>query len=151
MNQEKNFTITVLNASSGQYEKVPVTEEVYRCYRRSYWNEEHGDYMFHEKELTESEFKAINTSEDAEYIINGCPNNSAETVFLQKHKREQVLAAIENLPKKYRDLIYMLFFRRLSERKCSKICGLPQRTISDRKQVALRLLRKKLSEFSNFL
>ena len=151
MNQESKFTLTTFNTLSGKYEEVPVTEEVYRFYRRSRWNERHGNSMFQRNEITESRFRLINNTEDAEFIINGCPDNGAETIFFQDYEKERIRAAIEELSFKYRELIYALFFEGMSERQYSKSRGIPLMTVNNRKRVAFRLLRGKLNEFSNFL
>lgn len=42
------------------------------------------------------------------------------------------------------ELIQALFFRGLSERKWSEECGIPQKTINDRKQRILAKLKKML-------
>lgn len=151
MNQENKFILTTFDTLTGKYEEVPVTEDVYRFYRRSQWNERHRNSMFQRNEITESRFKSINSTEDEEFIINGCPDNGAETIFFQDYEKERVEAAIEELSFKYRESIYALFFEGLSERQYSKSRGIPLMTVNNRKRVAFRLLRGKLNEFSNFL
>ena len=39
----KEFTLSVYNTITKEYEDVVVTEEIFNTYRRSYWNEDKND------------------------------------------------------------------------------------------------------------
>ena len=57
---------------------------------------------------------------------------------------DKLRSVISMLPSEEQELIQALFFRGLSERKWSDECGIPQRTINDRKQRILAKLKKML-------
>jgi RNA polymerase sigma-70 factor (ECF subfamily) len=59
---------------------------------------------------------------------------------------DAVLDAIELLPEKYRQLLMLKHFARLSYSEISKLTGLPQSKIGGRLQAARRKLREKLIE-----
>lgn len=57
---------------------------------------------------------------------------------------DKLRLVISMLSSEEQELIQALFFRGLSERKWSNECGIPQKTINDRKQRILAKLKKML-------
>ena len=65
-----------------------------------------------------------------------------EEELLEQIEREELHKAIKKLTKEERILIIALFFDGHTEREWSRITGIPQRTINDRKRKIIEKLKK---------
>ena len=69
---------------------------------------------------------------------------SIEEDLIEKIEREELHSVIAQLSTKEKELIQALFFDGYSEREWSKVTGIPQKTINDRKHRILEKIKKVL-------
>ncbi len=119
--------------------KVPVSEEVYRTYKRAEWREEKQDAVRKDREcsfdyMTEHDFdgQAVSEQELVDEIVS------------DKLLLDELYAALAELTDDERSLIDELYFKEKSERELSKDIGVPQTTINYQKNKILEWLKKKL-------
>ena len=95
---------------------------------------ERGDVSY--DALTTDEFNGENVLVD--------PGEDIAEALAWQSTLDKLRLIISMLPEDEQELIHALFFRGLSERKWSEECGIPQRTINDRKRRILAKLKKML-------
>ena len=116
---------------------VPVTEEVYREYKRPQWREAKQKKVRQMREFS------------WEYMTE----NGMEHIYSEKQKLveeiaegnlmlEMLMKALETLTDDERSLINELYFNEKSERNLSKQIDVPQQTINSRKAIIIIKLRK---------
>ena len=124
-----------IKLSDGQV--VPVTEEVYREYKRPQWREAKQKKVRQMREFS------------WEYMTE----NGMEHIYSEKQKLveeiaegnlmlEMLMKALETLTDDERSLINELYFNEKSERNLSKQIDVPQQTINSRKAIIIIKLRK---------
>ena len=77
--------------------------------------------------------------------VSGDAAPSPEAEVMSVDERERVLALVEDLPQRYRNVIVHRFLLDLSERETSEILGLPVGTVKSRCSRALVRLRRSLA------
>lgn len=82
----------------------------------------------------------IETDIDDEAV---CSDKSAEDEFLSAQGVETLERALESLPEKYRDILYLTAYEELSLRKAAKLLGITYENAKSR----VKRARKKVSEF----
>lgn len=146
---KKKYYLT--GADGKEYE---VTEEVFRAYKHSIWNEnsqyrrEHKPYMEF-KDCPISRVVSLSAIFDngGDHRLGNVPDfsdaliNSLELEDLLLKLNEEILSFS---PDEF-DLYHHLFILNLSEREYARISGIPRKTISYRKQKLLLKLRNKLN------
>ena len=116
---------------------VPVTEEVYREYKRPQWREAKQKKVRQMREfsleyMTENEMEHI-YSENQKLV---------EDIAEDNLMLEMLMKALETLTDDERSLINELYFNEKSERNLSKQIDVPQQTINSRKAIIIIKLRK---------
>ena len=122
---------------------VPVTQEVYQAYYQA---------KRHDKTLCEKDERNGLVSYDGmdtedilgEEMIPDRDTVSVEDTAIANILRGKLRYCLTLLDAPDWELIHALYFEGMSERQLSKRTGIPQRTISDRKQRTLRTLKKLL-------
>lgn len=82
----------------------------------------------------------IETDIDDEVV---CSDNSAEDNFLAAQGVETLERALESLPEKYRDILYLTVYEELSLREAAKLLGITYENAKSR----VKRARKKISDF----
>lgn len=72
-----------------------------------------------------------------------CSDKSAEDEFLAAQGVETLERALESLPEKYRDILYLTVYEELSLREAAKLLGITYENAKSR----VKRARKKISEF----
>jgi RNA polymerase sigma factor (sigma-70 family) len=118
---------------------VPVTEEVYRAFKRPAWKERKRREIRSEKE------RSLEAFMDDGYDI---PSKQALVDELVEDKLllDMLFNALLELTDDERDLINALFYEEKSERELSKDSGVPHPTIHSRKVSVLQKLKRLLEE-----
>ena len=116
-------------------EQVPVSEEVYRAFKRPAWAERKRRQVRAEHERSLEQF-----AEDGFDI----PSDDAlvDEIVADKQLLDLLMSALSKLTAEERSLIDALFYEDKSERELAKETGTPQKTINNRKRAILKKLRK---------
>ena len=120
-------------------EKITVTEEVYRAFKRPVWAERKRRAVRREREcsldaLTENGFEAASRDALVDEIV-------ADRLIL-----EQLFAALSELTGDERALIDALYFKEKSEREYAAESGVPHPTVHSRKNAVLKKLKTLLDK-----
>ena len=121
-------------------EKIPVTQEIYEAYYRPEWRER-KQKTAHLRNLS---FEAIMESGKSNQMA--LATESAENIALAGMRKDQLYNALSMLSEDEYMLIISLFFRGKTEREIAAYTGIPNTTLHYRKTVALKKLKKILSE-----
>ena len=124
-----------IKLSDGQV--VPVTEEVYREYKRPQWRE-----AKQKKVRQMREFSLEYMTENGMEHIYSENQKLVEDIAEDNLMLEILMKALETLTDDERSLINELYFNEKSERRVSKSIGVPQRTINSRRQAIIKKLKK---------
>ena len=116
-------------------QQVPVTEEVYRAFKRSAWAERKRRKVRADME------RSLDVFMDDGFDI---PSDEAlvDEIIEDKLLLEMLLEALAELTTDERRLIDALFYQDKSERDLAKETGIPQKTINNRKKAILKKLKK---------
>lgn len=112
---------------------VPVTEEVYRAYKRPQWREAKKKKL--KREISLENFNDVHTLSDEKLV---------EQIVEDKLLLEMLLKALETLTEDERFLIDEIYFQEKTEREISKESRIPQQTINSRKKKIIEKLKKYL-------
>lgn len=124
-----------IKLSDGQV--VPVTEEVYREYKRPQWRE-----AKQKKVRQMREFSLEYLTENGMEHIYSDKQKLVEEIAEDNLMLEMLMKALETLTDDERSLINELYFNEKSERILSKQIDIPQQTINSRKAIIIKKLRK---------
>ena len=141
---EKVYLLKVYNTTTGEYESVQVTKEVFEEYRRLGWDARNKDRRWHAHEI---QYSGLIGGEDSNYenfreFINA--DDTPENAYLEASVRQSLHNILGLLtPDEYR-LIYALFFQEMSEEAYGRKIGISQQAVHKCK---IRILKK----LKNFL
>ena len=121
--------------------EIPVSEEVYRVYKRAEWREEKQRDVRSERESS-FEFMCENDF-DGQAVAD---QMLVDEIVADKLLPDELYAALAELADDEQSLINALFYQDKSERDISKETGVPQKTINNRKQSILKKLKKLFSK-----
>lgn len=76
--------------------------------------------------------------------VSGDAAPSPEAVVLTEEERRRLLAVVDDLPERYRNVIVHRYLLDMSEQETSEILGLPAGTVKSRTSRALERLRRRL-------
>ena len=134
-------------------EKIPVSEEVYRAYRRPVWKERKRQQRQREKGTGGPDCtKAVGAAplsidrmlEDGLDIPDS--GSSLEDTVILNETIDALRKALAQLAPNDRSILE-LFGEGLSDRKISAQIGMPQTTVSYRRKILLKALREQLKEY----
>ncbi len=150
-NQENNRKDEYYITING--EQIPVTEEVYRAYKRPAWAERKRQQRQRAKGTGGPDCtKAVGATplsidrmlEDGLDIPQG--GSSLEDTVIMNIMIEELRKALAQLAPNDRQILE-LFGDGLSDRKISAKIGMPQTTVSYRRKVLLKALREQLKDY----
>lgn len=123
---------------------VPVSEEVYRAYKRPQWREMK---RIKKKAKKESMKRPLSYDQliESEYQSGKSrfrPAPSAEELAGDVIELEMLRSALEKLVEEELALVKALFYEQLSEREYAKSIGVSQKTVNRRREKILIKLRK---------
>jgi len=119
-------------------EKVSVSEEVYRAFKRPAWVERKRRQVRADHELSMEAF-----AEDGFELPSGDP--LVDEIVADKILLDMLMSALDELAADERRLIDALYFDGKSERDVATEIGVPQTTLNYRKNKILKWLKEKLS------
>ena len=120
---------------------MEVDETAYRDFYKAKDRDEYLTWRTRHKDISYSQFDDDECSGE-DLIVD--LNAEITDAVIWKITVDKLRLIISMLPEDEQELIHALFFRGLSERKWSEECGIPQRTINDRKRRILAKLKKML-------
>ena len=136
---EKVYLLKVYNTTTGEYESVQVTKEIFEAYRQTAWNIRADDRRFY---AHQTQFSVLMGSEEdnfdnfQEFIDE---DNTPENSFLESYARRSLHNILNMLtPDEYR-LVYALYYQNLSENDYAERIGISQQAVHKRKK---RILKK---------
>ena len=118
---------------------MEVDENFYKDFYRQKDRDEYLTWRTKNKDVSYNEYDTDECSGE-DMLID--PDGDVATQVADKLMAEHLRYIVSLLPDDERELIEALFFKGYSERKWSKISGIPQKTINDRKQKILIKLKK---------
>jgi len=118
-------------------EPIPVTEEVYRAYKRPAWSERKRKETRKKKERSLDKFK------DDGYDI---PDDTlVDEIVADKLLLDMLMSALDELTAEERALINALFYDDKTQREAAREAGISQPAIIKRRDRILEKLKKLLS------
>ena len=118
---------------------MEVDESFYKEYYRQKNRDEYLTWRTKHKDILYSDY---DTEECSGEDILVDPDENIEKKVLDKLMAEQIRNVLSFLSLEERELIDALFYKGYSERQWSKISGVPQKTINDRKKKILCKIKK---------
>jgi RNA polymerase sigma-70 factor, ECF subfamily len=79
-------------------------------------------------------------------FFTAAPHSGADEAFLEKEKKNEVLEAVYHLPLKYREIIFLYYFKEWTQKEISEICELNLSTVKARLIKAKTLLKERMLE-----
>ena len=118
--------------------------EVDEAYYTEFYREQRREKYLRERAIEKGDiyYDSLDTEEFNGEDILVDPDEDVAQQVTDKLMAEYVRYVVSLLPSDERELIEALFFKGYSERQWSKISGIPQKTINDRKNKILRELKK---------
>lgn len=134
----------VYDTLKGKHVNVPVSEEVYDEYMRGMWAIKDQDKKFYAHEIQMSQL--IGAEDDNCDNFEEFISTKYEPFEFLQHEAmlEKLREEIDRMSTEEQNLIDAIYSDGLSGREYSKISGIPQKTINNRKRAILRRLRKML-------
>ena len=111
-------------------------------YKEFYRQKDRNEYLTWRTKNKDVSYNEYDTDECSGEDMLIDPDEDVATQVADKLMAEHLRYIVSLLPNDERELIEALFFKGYSERKWSKISGIPQKTINDRKQKILLKLKK---------
>lgn len=144
----KEFTLNVYNTITKKYEDVVVAEDVYRCYKRSYWNE---DKQNQSEGVHCVPFVAIRHSgEDGESMDVDCIAVDTKTPvqIVEENEMCTTLAnAINRLTEPSRTRLILKYYGKFSISEIAKMEGVSEHSIKDSLALAKEKLKNILKKY----
>ena len=136
------YVLNVYNTTTGEYEKVRVTKAVFDEYMRSTWNMKNNSRRFYKNEIQLSSLIGYHDGEE-EWLAKFADeeNDPAEIV-----PEQMLISQLYNFmtlltPDEY-ELIYSLYFRKMSENAFALRKGVTHQAVACKKKRILKKLEK---------
>lgn len=169
-NKDKQYYLTVKNTMTGKYEKVFVSEEVYRAYKRPGRAEKKRKQRMMRCTIPNEKGKLVRCQEDCskcealrlgliqkptplswEALIEqdfdiADPNGDFTDKILEQRdedEKEQLYKAIEQLSPRQQEMVRLFYFENKSQREIAELLGIDYRTV----QEALQRIKASLKRF----
>ena len=140
------YVLNVYNTTTGEYEKVRVTKAVFDEYMRSTWNMKNNSRRFYKNEIQFSGLIGYNDGEEEwleKYSDEEC---NPEDIVIEKMLISQLYNFMTLLTPDEYELIYTLYFRKVSENSFALRNGVTQQAVCKKKN---RILKKLENFFEN--
>lgn len=150
---DKKYYVHTIDTFTNKDVRVEVSKEVYQTIKKSERKERYfsNDLKKERIEVDQCDqtIKIVKSREDSfERLTEEAFKEFPDRYSLEDECERRILLsnAILCLNSKEQELIYSLYFSGLSERVYSKIKGIPQKTVNNRKKAVLKRLRQFLKE-----
>lgn len=154
-NKDKQYYLTVKNTMTGKYEKVFVSEEVYRAYKKPI-RKEQSRQRREDRCLVKNKFgNLVRCTEDCkacEYYLSGQKpgvnglsldvfkeqgleiadtQSNPEAELIQKQEKEALYQAIAQLTPRQQEMVRMVFFEGMSQECVANTLGISVQAVSN--------------------
>lgn len=150
---DKKYYVHTIDTFTNKDVRVEVSKEVYQTIKKSERKERYfsNDLKRERIEVDQHDqtIKIVKSREDSfERLTEDVFKEFSDRYSLEDECERHILLsdAILCLNSKEQELIYSLYFSGLSERAYSKMSGIPQKTVNNRKKAILKQLRQFLKE-----
>ena len=140
------YVLNVYNTTTGEYEKVRVTKAVFDEYMRSTWNMKNNSRRFYKNEIQFSGLIGYNDGEEEWLEKYSDEENNPEDIVIEKMLISQLYNFMTLLTPDEYELIYTLYFRKMSENAFALRNGVTQQAVCKKKN---RILKKLENFFEN--
>lgn len=140
------YVLNVYNTTTGEYEKVRVTKAVFDEYMRSTWNMKNNSRRFYKNEIQFSGLIGYNDGEEEWLEKYTDEENNPEDIVIEKVLISQLYNFMTLLTPDEYELIYTLYFRKMSENAFALRNGVTQQAVCKKKN---RILKKLENFFEN--
>ena len=140
------YVLNVYNTTTGEYEKVRVTKAVFDEYMRSTWNMKNNSRRFYKNEIQFSGLIGYNDGEEEWLEKYTDEENNPEDIVIEKMLISQLYNFMTLLTPDEYELIYTLYFRKVSENAFALRNGVTQQAVCKKKN---RILKKLENFFEN--
>ena len=131
----------VYDPLTGKYNNVPVTEEVYRAYKRTGWNIDDNNTSFFDHEI---QFSQLIGGDDGayenfrEFVSDG---NATDDAALTSIRAEQFKKILPTLTEKEQEVLKLLYFDGYSAVEAGELLGISEQAVNKRKRSAFEKIR----------
>lgn len=140
------YVLNVYNTTTGEYEKVRVTKAVFDEYMRSTWNMKNNSRRFYKNEIQFSGLIGYNDGEEEWLEKYTDEENNPEDIVIEKMLISQLYNFMTLLTPDEYEMIYSLYFRKMSENSFALRKGVTQQAVACKKK---RILKKLENFFEN--
>lgn len=140
------YVLNVYNTTTGEYEKVRVTKAVFDEYMRSTWNMKNNSRRFYKNEIQFSGLIGYNDGEEEWLEKYSDEESNPEDIVIEKMLISQLYNFMTLLTPDEYELIYTLYFRKVSENAFALRKGVTQQAVACKKK---RILKKLENFFEN--
>ena len=112
----KEYKVSVFNTTTGKYELVEVTKEVYEVFTRTQWNLEDNESSFYEHQIPLSQLDGTEDTLEAwerfdEFVVE-CEIASRDEIekFAKEQERKALFTALKSLKAAELELIEAIYF-----------------------------------------
>lgn len=140
------YVLNVYNTTTGEYEKVRVTKAVFDEYMRSTWNMKNNSRRFYKNEIQFSGLIGYNDGAEEWLEKYTDEENNPEDIVIEKMLISQLYNFMTLLTPDEYELIYTLYFRKVSEGSFALRKGVTHQAVACKKK---RILKKLENFFEN--
>lgn len=140
------YVLNVYNTTTGEYEKVRVTKAVFDEYMRSTWNMKNNSRRFYKNEIQFSGLIGYNDGEEEWLEKYSDEESNPEDIVIERMLISQLYNFMTLLTPDEYELIYTLYFRKVSENAFALRKGVTQQAVACKKK---RILKKLENFFEN--
>lgn len=140
--QDKEYILKIFDKTTGVFEKITVTEEVYNYYRRSSWREKKKDLYYRSHTYPFSSLSGGDNDAYENFHEFRSDDLNPEEMFIEFEMVNRVRTAFECLEQEEKLLLYEIYICRKTMREYSKNHNVPLMTAQYRKRKILDKMRK---------
>ena len=148
----EKYKVSVFNTTSGKYEMVEVTKEVYEAFTRTQWNLEDNDSSFYEHQIPLSQLDGTEDTLGAwerfdEFVVE-CELAIRDEIedFAKEQEQQALIKALKSLKTAELELIKAIYFNGMTENAYAKAIGKGRSSVNKRKRRILDKLKQKILE-----
>ena len=141
----KEYKVSVFNTTTGKYELVEVTKEVYEVFTRTQWNLEDNESSFYEHQIPLSQLDGTEDTLEAwerfdEFVVE-CEIASRDEIekFAKEQERKALFTALKSLKSAELELIEAIYFNGMTVKAYAEHIGKERSAVNKKK---IRILSK---------
>ena len=141
----KEYKVSVFNTTTGKYELVEVTKEVYEVFTRTQWNLEDNESSFYEHQIPLSQLAGTEDTLEAwerfdEFVVE-CEIASRDEIekFAKEQERKALFTALKSLKAAELELIEAIYFNGMTVKAYAEHIGKERSAVNKKK---IRILSK---------